>query len=146
MRNPWLALRAGADPRERTRQMGAAHDAFLAGAGTAVDTDTESDSDSVVRGVVADSWRRSAAANWTPTPPRPWTWIPWRTTGPPTRCGTRCRSFGTCSAASPSRRGRGRQSLPDGAPDRNAGPGRYRGAAVERRADDDHVRIGRSAG
>ncbi|MEV4509497.1 GAF domain-containing protein [Dactylosporangium sp. NPDC049525] len=56
MRNPWLALRAGADPRERTRQMGAAHDAFLAGAGTVTD----------VRSVVADSWRRSAAAHLDP--------------------------------------------------------------------------------
>ncbi|MET7417598.1 GAF domain-containing protein [Dactylosporangium sp. NPDC005555] len=56
MRNPWLALRAGADPRERIRQMGAAHDAFLAGAGAATG----------VRGVVADSWRRSAAAHLDP--------------------------------------------------------------------------------
>ncbi|GAA3202398.1 GAF domain-containing protein [Dactylosporangium siamense] len=51
-----MALRAGADPGERIRQMGAAHDAFLAGTGTVTD----------VRSVVAESWQRSAAAHLDP--------------------------------------------------------------------------------
>ena len=57
--NPWLALRTGADPRERIGQNGRARDAFLAaGAAGAIQEQ--------VRPVVADSWRRSAAAHLDP--------------------------------------------------------------------------------
>ncbi|WP_433051876.1 GAF domain-containing protein [Dactylosporangium sp. CS-033363] len=56
MRNPWLALPTGADPRERSGQVGRAWDTFL-GDGRVGDQ---------VRGVVADSWRRSAAARLDP--------------------------------------------------------------------------------
>ncbi|MFD7103454.1 GAF domain-containing protein [Streptomyces celluloflavus] len=52
MVNPWLAMEAGADPVERTRTVRRAHAAFLAGGPVAPQ----------VRRVVADSWRRSAAA------------------------------------------------------------------------------------
>jgi len=50
--NPWLALDRGADPAERIRQVGRAHERFLSG-------------DSAVpqiRSVVAESWKRSADA------------------------------------------------------------------------------------
>ncbi|WP_432831528.1 GAF domain-containing protein [Dactylosporangium sp. CA-092794] len=56
MRNPWLALPAGADPRERISQNGRAWDAFLGNGRVGAQ----------VRGVVADSWRRSAAAHLDP--------------------------------------------------------------------------------
>ncbi|MEV0372436.1 GAF domain-containing protein [Streptomyces sp. NPDC050636] len=52
MGNPWLAMESGADPVERTRTVRRAHEAFLAG-GTVAPP---------VRRVVAESWRRSAAA------------------------------------------------------------------------------------
>ena len=56
MANPWLALDLGADPAERMRQVGRAHEQFLndssrTGAGVPQ-----------IRSVVADSWRRSAGA------------------------------------------------------------------------------------
>jgi hypothetical protein len=49
--NPWLALTPGDDPAERIRQIGRAHERFLAG-----DRRPEQ-----MRSVVADSWARSAA-------------------------------------------------------------------------------------
>ncbi|SDT69939.1 GAF domain-containing protein [Actinoplanes derwentensis] len=49
--NPWLALTPGDDPAERIRQVGRAHERFLAG---------EPRTDRM-RAVVADSWARSAA-------------------------------------------------------------------------------------
>jgi hypothetical protein len=52
MPNPWLALDRGADPAERIRQVGRAHERFLTGNTPAP----------AVRTVVADSWRRSADA------------------------------------------------------------------------------------
>jgi hypothetical protein len=52
MPNPWLALDLGADPAERIRQVGRAHERFVTGDGPA----------SELRPVVADSWRRSADA------------------------------------------------------------------------------------
>ncbi|MEU4694374.1 GAF domain-containing protein [Actinoplanes sp. NPDC023714] len=51
MVNPWLALTPGDDPAERIRQVGHAHERFLAG-------DRRADR---MRSVVADSWARSAA-------------------------------------------------------------------------------------
>jgi len=54
MPNPWLALDLGANPAERIRQVGRAHERFMAGA--------EEPSSSRLRSVVADSWRRSAGA------------------------------------------------------------------------------------
>ncbi|HET6481544.1 MAG TPA: GAF domain-containing protein, partial [Actinoplanes sp.] len=56
MPNPWLALDAGADPVERMRQVGRAHERFVTG--EAGDTK----SGPPVRSIVADSWRRSAVA------------------------------------------------------------------------------------
>ncbi|MGW5667791.1 GAF domain-containing protein [Micromonospora sp. NPDC003776] len=50
MADPWLALEFGADPAERIAQVGAAHEAFLAGHATA----------DRVREVVRRSWERSA--------------------------------------------------------------------------------------
>ncbi|MCU7725362.1 GAF domain-containing protein [Actinoplanes sp. KI2] len=52
MGNPWLALDHGADPAERIRQVGRAHERFLAG-DVAVPQ---------IRSVVAESWKRSADA------------------------------------------------------------------------------------
>src|SRR3954465_7479660 len=52
MSNPWLALTVGADPAERITQVGRAHERFLTGEQPVTQ----------VRGVVADSWRRSAGA------------------------------------------------------------------------------------
>ncbi|MFG2222577.1 GAF domain-containing protein [Streptomyces sp. NPDC048644] len=52
MVNPWLAMETGTDPAERIASMRRAHEAFLAGGQVAPP----------VRPVVADSWRRSAAA------------------------------------------------------------------------------------
>jgi hypothetical protein len=49
--NPWLALDTGADPAAHIRQVGRAHERFVAG-----------DDRPAVRAVVADSWRRSASA------------------------------------------------------------------------------------
>ncbi|MFC7531373.1 GAF domain-containing protein [Actinoplanes sp. GCM10030250] len=49
--NPWLALTPGDDPAERIRQVGRAHQSFLAGEGRP----------DRMREVVADSWARSAA-------------------------------------------------------------------------------------
>ncbi|GAA4924001.1 GAF domain-containing protein [Actinoplanes utahensis] len=49
--NPWLALTPGDDPAERIRQIGRAHERFLAG-------DRQRGR---MRAVVADSWARSAA-------------------------------------------------------------------------------------
>ncbi len=53
MPNPWLALDAGADPAERIRQVGRAHELFVAGDPAA---------GAPMRSVVTDSWRRSAVA------------------------------------------------------------------------------------
>ncbi|KJY42882.1 diguanylate cyclase [Streptomyces sp. NRRL B-1568] len=52
MVNPWLAMACGADPAERSRTVRGAHAAFVSGGGVRPG----------VREVVADSWRRSAAA------------------------------------------------------------------------------------
>jgi GAF domain len=52
--NPWLALDRGADPAERIRQVGRAHERFVTG-----DLDPGG---TAIRRVVADSWRRSADA------------------------------------------------------------------------------------
>ncbi|MGW7518526.1 GAF domain-containing protein [Streptomyces sp. NPDC054796] len=52
MLNPWLALKTGSDPAERTGEVLRAHEAFL----------TEGAITAPVRHVVADSWRRSAGA------------------------------------------------------------------------------------
>ncbi|MBO8191736.1 GAF domain-containing protein [Streptomyces oryzae] len=52
MRNPWLALEAGADAAERAGQLRRAHERFLTGGPIAAP----------VREVVADSWRRCAGA------------------------------------------------------------------------------------
>ncbi|GAA2386792.1 GAF domain-containing protein [Dactylosporangium salmoneum] len=56
MHNPWLALPSGADARERIGQNGRAWDAFL----------NNQQVGDQVRDVVADSWRRSAAAHLDP--------------------------------------------------------------------------------
>nr|BFE65258.1 GAF domain-containing protein [Dactylosporangium thailandense] len=56
MNSPWLALPTGANPRKRSGQVGRARDAFLGGGRVGTQ----------VRGVVADSWRRSAAARLDP--------------------------------------------------------------------------------
>ncbi|GIF07155.1 GAF domain-containing protein [Actinoplanes siamensis] len=48
--NPWLALAPGDDPAERIREVGRAHERFLAGSARPVP----------VRAVVAESWARSA--------------------------------------------------------------------------------------
>lgn len=53
MLKQWLALEAGADPAERAVAVRRAHEAFLAGGEIGVP----------VRGLVADSWRRSARAS-----------------------------------------------------------------------------------
>ncbi|MEU4212565.1 GAF domain-containing protein [Streptomyces sp. NPDC026206] len=50
--NPWLAMASGADPAERCRRLRGAHAAFVSGGVLSPR----------VRAVVADSWRRSAAA------------------------------------------------------------------------------------
>jgi hypothetical protein len=55
MPNPWLALDLGADPAERIRQVGRAHERFVAG-------DDAPPAGPQIRSVVADSWRRSAGA------------------------------------------------------------------------------------
>nr|WP_296067306.1 GAF domain-containing protein [uncultured Actinoplanes sp.] len=55
MPNPWLALDTGADPAERIRQVGRAHERFVAG-------DEARGAGPSIRSVVADSWRRSASA------------------------------------------------------------------------------------
>ena len=52
VRNPWLALEAGADPTVRAGEVRRAHDAFL----------SEGAVSGPVRGVIADSWRRCAGA------------------------------------------------------------------------------------
>ena len=52
MANPWLALNHGADPAERIRQVGRAHERFLSG-------DVAMPQ---IRSVVAESWKRSADA------------------------------------------------------------------------------------
>ncbi|SNY28612.1 GAF domain-containing protein [Paractinoplanes atraurantiacus] len=52
MANPWLALDTGADPAERIRQIGRAHERFVGG-------DKAANS---IRPVVAASWERSAVA------------------------------------------------------------------------------------
>ncbi|HEX9999730.1 MAG TPA: GAF domain-containing protein [Actinoplanes sp.] len=54
MANPWLALDAGADPAERIRQVGHAHERFLAG-------DVRPGGPRM-RSVVTDSWKRSVSA------------------------------------------------------------------------------------
>ena len=53
MANPWLALDRGTDPAERIRQIGRAHERFVAG---------EALQPAPVRAVVAESWQRSAGA------------------------------------------------------------------------------------
>ncbi|GAA2621435.1 helix-turn-helix domain-containing protein [Streptomyces axinellae] len=52
MRNPWLALEAGADPAERAGQLRRAHERFV----------TAGALGAPVRDVVAESWRRCAGA------------------------------------------------------------------------------------
>ncbi|MEU8296791.1 GAF domain-containing protein [Micromonospora sp. NPDC048909] len=66
MADPWLALEFGVDPVERIAQVGAAHEAFLAGGPEAARR-----TDRRLRDVVANSWRRSAGALLDPetTPP-----------------------------------------------------------------------------
>ncbi|MEV4198662.1 GAF domain-containing protein [Micromonospora globbae] len=66
MADPWLALEIGVDPAERIAQVGAAHEAFLAGGPEAARR-----MDRHLRDVVAKSWRRSAGALLDPegTPP-----------------------------------------------------------------------------
>ncbi|MFG1608648.1 GAF domain-containing protein [Actinoplanes sp. NPDC049265] len=54
MANPWLALDLGADPAERIRQVGRAHERFVAG--------DHRIGGPGIRSVVAESWRRSADA------------------------------------------------------------------------------------
>jgi hypothetical protein len=54
--NPWLALEFGADPAERIGQIGRAHERFIAGGPVPAQ----------VRGVVGESWRRSAGARVNP--------------------------------------------------------------------------------
>ena len=57
-RNPWLALESGTDPVERARELRKAHATYVgAGAGAATMPAPPS-----VRGLIADSWRRSAGA------------------------------------------------------------------------------------
>ncbi|GAA2065556.1 GAF domain-containing protein [Streptomyces albiaxialis] len=56
MRNPWLALEAGADPARRAGQVRRAHEEFLTGGSIATP----------VRDVVAESWRRCAGARVAP--------------------------------------------------------------------------------
>jgi aldehyde dehydrogenase len=56
MSNPWLALEFGADPAERIGQIGRAHERFIAGGPVPAQ----------VRGVVGESWRRSAGARVNP--------------------------------------------------------------------------------
>lgn len=63
-RNPWLALESGTDPVARARELRRAH-ATCVGGGEAAPA--------VVRGLIADSWRRSAGAGVRPEghmPPR----------------------------------------------------------------------------
>ncbi|GLZ01090.1 GAF domain-containing protein [Actinoplanes sp. NBRC 103695] len=55
MSNPWLALDRGADPAERIRQVGRAHERFVTG-------DHQIGGPAAIRSVVADSWKRSAHA------------------------------------------------------------------------------------
>ncbi len=65
-RNPWVALESGTDPVERARQLRVAH-ASHARAGAV------GEAPAVVRGLIADSWRRSAGAGVRPeghVPPR----------------------------------------------------------------------------
>jgi hypothetical protein len=52
--NPWLALDSGTDPAEHIREVGRAHERFVAG--------DERSSGPQIRSVVAASWRRSASA------------------------------------------------------------------------------------
>ncbi|WP_058047793.1 helix-turn-helix domain-containing protein [Streptomyces roseifaciens] len=52
MVNPWLAMAGGGDPAERSRTVRGAHEEFVSGGSVSPR----------VRAVVADSWRRSAAA------------------------------------------------------------------------------------
>lgn len=54
MPNPWLALDSGTDPAEHIREVGRAHERFVAG--------DERSSGPQIRSVVAASWRRSASA------------------------------------------------------------------------------------
>jgi hypothetical protein len=56
MSNPWLALDLGADPAERLRQVGRAHERFLSG------HSLTGQQAPPVRPVVAASWQRSATA------------------------------------------------------------------------------------
>jgi hypothetical protein len=98
MPNPWLALDLGADPAERIRQVGRAHEQFLNGPSVTGDRPT-----SGVRTVVADSWRRSAHALHTADSTAPIELSDgdleaYRAAHPLARC---CRSSATCWAAWP---------------------------------------------
>jgi hypothetical protein len=68
MPNPWLALDLGADPAERIRQVGRAHELFLnkhsldRHSVTGVGPAGAGNSSPGIRSVVADSWQRSADA------------------------------------------------------------------------------------
>lgn len=67
-RNPWLALESGADPVERARELRVAHASYVS-AGCAGSAPAPPE----VRGLIADSWRRSAGAGVRPeghVPPR----------------------------------------------------------------------------
>ncbi|WP_428839729.1 transcriptional regulator [Actinoplanes teichomyceticus] len=74
--NPWLALPPGADPAERIRQVGRAHERFLNGHDVATRTHPE-----LMRPVVAASWARSAA------------WIGADSTAPIDLCGAELRAY-----------------------------------------------------
>lgn len=59
--NPWLAMASGVDPAERRGAVGSAHAAFVSGGELGAFVSGR-EIDPALRTVVADSWRRSAAA------------------------------------------------------------------------------------